>query len=167
MKLKEITLTDVETVLAKVRVTDEGCYLFPYINSLGYAQLQTDNRYRLVHRLMKTFDLQRDLLADEVIHHKCDNKNCVNPSHLKVMTSSSHSYHHNRITEDDDVVVALDLYFGTNLTLMEVEEELEEQFGINMSYSHLSNIINKRYNKALVVEYMNKNRDLVQRKRSR
>lgn len=166
MKLKEITVQDVETVLSKVRVTDEGCYLFPYVNSLGYAQLQTDNRYRLVHRLMKTFDLQRDLMADEVIHHKCDNKNCVNPSHLQVMTSSSHSYHHNRLT-DDDVVVALDLYFGTNLTLMEVEEELNEQFGIKISYSHLSNIINKRYKKALVAEYMKDNRDLVSRKRSR
>ena len=48
---------------------------------------------------------------------------------------------------------------------MEVEEELEEQFGIEISYSHLSNIINKRYKKALVAEYMKDNRDLVSSKR--
>lgn len=29
-----------------------------------------------------------------VVHHKCENKGCINPAHLTLMTRSDHSSHH-------------------------------------------------------------------------
>lgn len=157
MKLNQITNQDVETVLENVTVTDDNCWLFPYIMANGYPQLQTAGRHFLVHRMMKIWELGRDLEDNEVIHHTCGNKNCVNPRHLEVMTAEEHSRLHKERLSDEEVLLAITLYDCTDLTLKEVSKEMKQAFGVDISFSHIANTIAGRYKQGLYEKYLKDN----------
>jgi hypothetical protein len=63
---------------------------WPWLGSLrnGYAATSLGRgRMVYVHRLVAA--LTRDVEGMEV-HHVCENRNCLNPDHLRVLTASEH-----------------------------------------------------------------------------
>jgi len=141
IKFKEIKADVVEGILSDVTVTEDGCYLYPYIMGSGYPQYQKGGEHVLVHRLMKTFDNQTDLEDGLVVHHTCGNKNCVNPAHLEVMTPQEHIKFHNTRLDDVELFVIFKKYYSNDYTLMELSDELKS-LGIDVHYSYISQLIN-------------------------
>ena len=73
---------------AKVTPQPNGCWAFR--NDLSrYHPFDGTVAHRWVWQA-----LGRNLPEGYVLHHKCENKGCVNPEHLEPMTRSDHSSHH-------------------------------------------------------------------------
>jgi D-hexose-6-phosphate mutarotase len=50
----------------------------------------------LAHRIAKELALGRTLAKEETLHHTCENRLCVNPRHLVIMSRSEHRKQHMR-----------------------------------------------------------------------
>lgn len=80
-----------EAILAAIRakcaVSDAGCWQWQgHIDTAGYALQQMHNRTRVrVHRVALAAHLQAPL-GEQVVHHRCANRRCVNPEHLQLTT---------------------------------------------------------------------------------
>lgn len=61
------------------------CWHYTNISSRGYGAMLMSGQHLLMHRVSKSADVGRWLLPHEVVHHKCANKSCINPSHLQVV----------------------------------------------------------------------------------
>lgn len=66
----------------KYDITESGCWRCTShrTNSHGYVKLTVDNKQYYGHRYM--FIKAKGHIKDEVIRHTCDNRWCINPSHL-------------------------------------------------------------------------------------
>ena len=76
-----------ERVLARTTVTD-ACWLWNgALNSRGYGSVSSGRKGRtvLVHRVAVLAD-GRDLPEGMTVDHTCQQKRCVNPAHLDVVT---------------------------------------------------------------------------------
>lgn len=152
LKFREISTDDVESVLEDVKVTDDGCYLYPYVMGNGYPHWQKDNKHLLVHRMMKSFDSQIDIPDDMVVHHTCENTNCVNPAHLKVVTPAEHNRIHKTKLTKDDIFYILDKYYDTKVNLKYLSRALLSD-GIVVSYSYISKLVNSKVRTDIVELY--------------
>jgi HNH endonuclease len=95
-------LPPMKRVERHVRVTESGCHEWTGALGLkGYPQMQmgslTDGtrRPRLVHRVVwEAAHGPRPAGFD--VHHRCENKRCVNLLHLTLVTHGGHSEYHGR-----------------------------------------------------------------------
>ena len=73
-----------------------GCRLWTgFINEYGYAQIKSKkNRDKFVVRWLLEQRLGRALSKDEVTHHTCDNKSCINLDHIRTLSRSEHTKLH-------------------------------------------------------------------------
>jgi len=80
----------IEKILKKIRITD-GCWIWTgQITKIGYPRQKISQKKKIpVHRYIYDF-FYNDLSRNQIIHHCCENKICVNPAHLKAMTQSEH-----------------------------------------------------------------------------
>lgn len=77
---------------AKVKKT-ESCWLWTAAaDSHGYGLIWVDGQMRRAHRL--AWELENDSIpVGMFIDHRCANRKCVNPGHLRVVTISENNQH--------------------------------------------------------------------------
>lgn len=72
-----------------------GCWLWQgdLLRGKGYGCLDVDGRKVRAHRFFYEQHVG-PLDADTILHHTCENRRCVNPSHLQPMSQSAHMVLH-------------------------------------------------------------------------
>ena len=99
-------------------VQKNGCWKWRHsLISTGYGTLQSNGVQVLAHRYMH--ELQNGPISPgKSLHHKCGNKWCVNPSHLKEVTEQEHKKMHpqNRSINKEDVAQIVHLYKNEKLS---------------------------------------------------
>lgn len=74
----------------RVSVMVEGCWRWNgSTNCAGYGVIRINNKSALVHRLVVKA-IYLDLKSTDHVHHLCEAKYCLNPSHLVAITASHH-----------------------------------------------------------------------------
>jgi hypothetical protein len=78
-------------LLAQSRSSEDACWRWAgTIDEDGYGTYNSQGAYRLAYEL-----LVGPIQKGYVLHHKCENKCCVNPLHLFAVTNKEHGYIHN------------------------------------------------------------------------
>lgn len=79
-------------------ILENGCWLWRYSkDSKGYGTMwdKETGKVRKSHRVF--YENHIGIIPDgKQLHHKCENKSCVNPSHLEVVTPLEQSARHNK-----------------------------------------------------------------------
>lgn len=70
------------------------CQVWAGSSAYGYGTLKWEGTSYRVHRLMWEMYHGRKLDRTEDVHHTCENRLCVSPLHLKVMTRAEHRRWH-------------------------------------------------------------------------
>jgi HNH endonuclease len=97
--------------------------------SKGYPKIQIEGRKRRAHRWYYETWYEVELSRDEHLDHKCENRSCVNPEHLEVVTELENHHRRSKITQEiADRVRALHPLLGT--------AEVAATFEISPSYVH-------------------------------
>ena len=72
-------------------IIENGCWLWTrgYTRG-GYGQVSIAGRTRRAHRA--SYELAHDVILtpDQLLHHTCKNKSCINPQHLEITTQTTH-----------------------------------------------------------------------------
>ena len=75
---------------ANVVITDAGCWEWRYlVNDQGYGVMTVDSRRRRAHRYYYE-RLVAPIPRGRLLHHRCENRRCVNPDHLEPLLPSHH-----------------------------------------------------------------------------
>lgn len=68
------------------------CWLWQgQITRKGYGIIGYKNRKRRVHRISYVLIGKKSLTPGLELHHKCRNRNCINPDHLEELTHKEHA----------------------------------------------------------------------------
>ncbi len=92
-KSYESASTARERLHSRVEVDDNGCFIWQGTRRAGYGVICVDGRRIYAHRLSYALHVG-NLDNDDVVHHVCEQKLCVNPLHLEKMTHSEHMAMH-------------------------------------------------------------------------
>lgn len=87
----------------RVVITD-GCWIVDG-DAGKYVQLYAYGSYHMAHRYIYAESNGVVLTSDDVIHHRCENPGCINPSHLIATTHSDHARIHNGSIDETDADV--------------------------------------------------------------
>lgn len=75
-----------------IKESPDGCILWTGVrNNAGYGLMPSGGG--MAHRYVYEATVG-PLLTKCFVHHKCENKRCVNPDHLELMTAAEHNAHH-------------------------------------------------------------------------
>ena len=79
---------------------DDECWEWTWgVATTGYGRIRVGGKLRGAHRVSYSWFWSWDdkpVPRSLVVHHICENKLCVNPGHLMVMTPKAHMRHHAR-----------------------------------------------------------------------
>jgi len=77
--------------VAKIQPAENGCYEWTGTKlPSGYGRFVFKGKFILAHRVSYILFVDPDLSDNLVIHHKCENRGCVNPKHLEKMGKKAH-----------------------------------------------------------------------------
>ena len=79
-----------ETLLSRTKTSIDGCWEWQgCLNGKGYGSAKWNGREQTVHRIFYVAFIGPVPHGKE-LHHKCDNRRCVKPSHLVPLTRKEH-----------------------------------------------------------------------------
>ena len=79
--------SDLDRFLAMVNIQPDGCWLWTgYIDRGGYGIFSIKSKPLKAHRFAYEF-YNGSIPASLTIDHRCRNRACVNPSHLRLLTN--------------------------------------------------------------------------------
>ena len=83
--------TPIERFREKVNILPSGCWEWQASrDNNGYGQFSYNGKNHKASRWIYSV-LVDDISEKEEVHHLCENRPCVNPSHLVALTQSKHS----------------------------------------------------------------------------
>jgi hypothetical protein len=82
-----------ERLHSRVRVDENGCFLWSGTQRGDYGSIVVDGRRLYAHRL--SYELHVGVIeVGDVVHHVCGQKLCVNPHHLEKRSVAEHTKMH-------------------------------------------------------------------------
>lgn len=76
----------VERFLGKISVVESGCWIWIAAKDIhGYGRIGRTGKLLTCHRFIYEY-YNGEINSDLVVHHKCHNRACCNPSHLEART---------------------------------------------------------------------------------
>jgi hypothetical protein len=94
--VRKIYKTKLEHFKALAEVQENGCWhLSAKPHHTGYAIFQHDGRHVSGHVFSYTTYVG-EIQGDNEIHHKCENRRCVNPDHLEQLPVQKHRAEHKK-----------------------------------------------------------------------
>jgi hypothetical protein len=77
----------VARIMSKVEYSPTGCWLWTgNVGEWGYGQTVYRNRTKIIHRQFYKVINGVELTRWQLVMHKCDTPNCINPAHLQIGT---------------------------------------------------------------------------------
>ncbi len=87
-------LEPIDRFLSKVNVIEDGCWNWSaQISELGYSCFSIKAEPISGHRFIYEY-YYGEIPKGLEVHHICENKQCVNPNHLKALTVKVHNKEH-------------------------------------------------------------------------
>ena len=73
-------------------VVQDGCWTWIRGRGKGgYGQVNIAGRTRRAHRVSYEIAYGVILTPDQLLHHTCKNKSCINPKHLEITSQTTHT----------------------------------------------------------------------------
>jgi hypothetical protein len=91
------------------------CWESNYCKSSDYGAMSFDSKMQKHHILMYIYYNGDICGITSVIHHKCENKRCVNPEHLELVTNTENIHLYHNINKKDIIEKeTTSIYLGVN-----------------------------------------------------
>lgn len=82
---RRVSLVDLTRLLAKIEETESGCWEWTgYRDANGYGKCSIDGEKHGVHRVFYTI-FKRSIPEEHEIDHRCKNRSCCNPAHIRAL----------------------------------------------------------------------------------
>jgi hypothetical protein len=90
-----------------INLDTKDCISWPLpLSNSGYGIVSFGKRSFLAHRLSYSNAFCKDIedIKSMEIHHKCENKSCINPKHLECLKPSEHRSKHKIFFSDEQII---------------------------------------------------------------